>query len=133
MKYKLKDEKLAEHFRAIYSLFDKELNDACEDELENSYDYVLVEVKRYCEAFDVLYIAKSEIEFAYNPNDWNQYPEINPPYGVPMRIEYKDKLGVIRRTCGFFFSPESDEPDFWIDFNGNKIEFKKLKFRPWED
>lgn len=34
----------------------------------------------------------------YNPNDWNNYPDVTPPEGVLMRIETK----VGRKFCGYY-------------------------------
>lgn len=133
MKYELKDKKLAELFRSLYSDFDKVLEEEIEDQMENGDYFILLQIPRSeCELPDHIHIYKSEIKKPYDPNVWNNYPIITPPNHRLMRIEYRDGLGAVRRTCGIFSVSENDS--FWIDSNGNKIvEFQSLRFRPWED
>lgn len=89
----------------------------------------------------------------YDPSDWNEYPKVMPPKGVPMRIEYKNREGNIVRECAFFIDVKGAPlPAYWfsakslgimgeavddaysIDDNNYLIEDgMKLRFRPWED
>lgn len=137
MKYKLKDEKLAEHFRAIYPTFDEELNIACKRQMEDKSDYIHLTIYgiNRVDHEDELFFKKSAIKeiLKYNRKDWNSYPEVMPPHNIALRVEYQDTLGAFRKTCGVFFKPASDDPAFWIDFNSKKLEFQSLRFRPWED
>lgn len=89
----------------------------------------------------------------YNPNAWNNYPEVTPPKRVLMRIEYKDSKGNLVRECAMFVDVVGAPlPSYWmtaqwnakedeivedayrIDSNNYLIEDgMKLRFRPWED
>lgn len=79
------------------------------------------------------YFDKSELEDVpkYNPNAWNEYPEVTPPYDVMMRIKMKN--GYLR--AGYL--KKFTDGDIWVNPNGvlmcnaenAEIEF----FRPWED
>ena len=79
-------------------------------------------------------ISTKEIEEApdYNPNAWNEYPDVTPPEGVWMRVDFEDGKGSKAR-----YSKSGDEY-FW--FAGNGMAFSKNmlianpinRFRPWE-
>lgn len=66
----------------------------------------------------------------YDPNDWNPYPEVMPPEGVLMRVEFIYD-GILRRNCAIF------ENEAWYiaadrkalyDFTIDNVK----RFRPWE-
>lgn len=59
----------------------------------------------------------------YNPKDWNNFPEVTPPEGVYMRVEFEDKSG----GKAVFYQNE------WLDTDCTLFSFSPVKFRPWED
>lgn len=68
---------------------------------------------------------------AYNPHDWNEYPKVTPPEGVPMRIETENGWG----CKAIFNSRDSLRPwrTPWGDFYITDIQESVCRFRPWED
>ena len=67
----------------------------------------------------------------YNPNDWNSFPEVTPPEGVPMRVEVEyESFSNIYKLCATF------KEGIWYRENGQPIDFyvnaKVKRFRPWE-
>ena len=63
----------------------------------------------------------------YTTKGWNPFPEVTPPEGPLMRLEYNDQIGAKRKACATYFNGE------WISFDGFKIEPRNARFRPWED
>ncbi len=75
---------------------------------------------------------KEDFEIApeYNPNEWNSYPDVTPPEGVLMRVEFEFE-GILRRNCAIF------ENGAWrITENGKASYVVTLddvkRYRPWE-
>lgn len=75
-----------------------------------------------------------EIEEAaeYNPNGWNNYPEVTPPTGVLMRVETKGggRFCAMYRNfgddgAGWCYAGVNSMPDTW--------SHTVIRFRPWED
>lgn len=69
----------------------------------------------------------------YAPNDWNSFPEVTPPEGVPMRVErtihgttYKEcavyKEGIW--LCSHDYPHKVRNPCYWLP--------NVKRFRPWE-
>lgn len=103
MKYRIKNEKLAE---LVYSVFDEETvqqtiaeriddgscrisfgsGDICHAKVKHEHEYL---EKTYSAVF--LAIDKKEIEQIpeYNPNGWNKYPEIEPPREGYYLVQWK--------------------------------------------
>lgn len=126
MKYRLKDKKLAEHFRAIYPDFEEKLDEACKDQIEDKYDCILMKICRPTqERHDVLFFLKEEVESvpAYDPSDWNAYPLVTPPEDVWMRIETYDGRGL----RSFYKAGR------WLSDTHEPLESAAKRFRPWED
>ena len=81
--------------------------------------------------FSVLFWG-GEVEYIpeYNPDDWNDYPDVTPPEGVVMRIELKDgsKFGAYFRHF--------EDGDCWCHPDGKlmpKVYSDNVaRFRPWE-
>ena len=46
----------------------------------------------------LLYEHEIEVFEEYNPNDWNNFPEVTPPDGVLMRVEAEGG----RKFCGYY-------------------------------
>lgn len=66
----------------------------------------------------------------YDPNNWNNFPEITPPYDIPMRIELDTGIGY---KSWFHEFPEGGS---WCYGNGTAmakvITDSVVRFRPWE-
>lgn len=67
-----------------------------------------------------------EIE-EYNPNDWNNFPEVTPPEDVLMRVERSDGY----KTCAYF--KHFDDGSDWMHSNNLCMSMSHLivRFRPW--
>ena len=77
------------------------------------------------------------INIGYDPHTWNEYPEVTPPEGVPMRVE----IVVNGRRIGYFSVYKNG---IWTTGLGNRISIlnpsrmashriSRFRFRPWED
>lgn len=68
----------------------------------------------------------------YEPNDWNEYPKVTPPYDVMMLIDLAKKTYGLK---GFY--RHSKEGDCWCFADGSTVPTclseKIIRFRPWED
>lgn len=132
MKYRIKNEKLAE---LVYAVFDEEtvqqtiaerIDDGsrrisfgsaeiCHAKVKHEHEYL---EKTYSAVF--LAIDKKEIEQIpeYNPNGWNKYPEITPP-------EQKRYL-----VCTDYEGPHRMKILYWVDLKGwedeHVIAFREL-------
>lgn len=67
----------------------------------------------------------------YDPDTWNEYPKVKPPYDVMMRIKMKN--GYLR--AGYL--KKFPDGDSWANPNGvlmcNAENAEIELFRPWED
>lgn len=81
----------------------------------------------------LLYDHEIEAIQEYNPNDWNDYPEVTPPEGVLMRIEGRLEDCIFRCSAVFkegIWCSEDEVPEKVKEL-GWEIEGVK-RFRPWE-
>ena len=66
----------------------------------------------------------------YDPNAWNSYPDVTPPEGVLMRVEFEFE-GILRRSCAIFENGAwyiaADRKAFY-DFTIDNVK----RYRPWE-
>lgn len=81
----------------------------------------------------------------YTPNAWNNYPEVDPPEDVLMRVEYdfveEDHEGNPLTTVrvyesgryhrGHWFNANGDAELFCESFDEERVS--NFRFRPWED
>ena len=79
-----------------------------------------------------LYIFESELEQIqeYNPKDWNNYPDVTPPEGVLMRVEFVYD-GILRRNCAIFENGAwyiAADRKALYDFTIDNVK----RYRPWE-
>lgn len=73
----------------------------------------------------------------YDPNSWNKWPEVTPPYNVMMRLKMKDghlRVGYFKEFSdgGRWATQDGIAQILWMGLwkgAGNPVEF----FRPWED
>lgn len=66
----------------------------------------------------------------YDPNDWNPYPEVMPPEGVLMRVEFVYD-GILRRNCAIFENGAwyiAADRKALYDFTIDNVK----RYRPWE-
>lgn len=96
--------------------------------------------KRLNKSMDFL---PSEVEvLKYNPNAWNDYPDVTPPEGVWMRFEYKNVLDDIKdiepclnedELIGhrlIYRNGEWRDQRNWTFYAQN---IREARFRPWDD
>ena len=125
MKYRLKD-------RALQEKLDAMTKGGFSKVLEKGIDPTF-----FCEEFLLLGVGDIRVRIyesaleevpEYDPNNWNRYPEVTPPEGVPMRVEYRRPDGTIGRCCSFF------REGVWEDSEDQDLEIINVqRFRPWED
>lgn len=71
----------------------------------------------------------------YDPNNWNMFPDVEPPTGVMMRVETFKGDHVTLRRCGFWDGRQWEFPGC----NHTKISYlvdggdSNMRFRPWLD
>ena len=69
-----------------------------------------------------------EERFDYDPRSWNPFPEVTPPEGVLMRVEFIWNDGSPGRCCGKLWN------GVWVSSDDLNLEIECVKrFRPWED
>lgn len=69
-----------------------------------------------------------EERFEYDPRSWNPFPEVTPPEGVLMRVEFIWNDGSPGRCCGKLWN------GVWVSSDDLNLEIECVKrFRPWED
>lgn len=73
-------------------------------------------------------LTKNDVECveSYNPHFWNAFPEVTPPEGIWMRVEYAstDFGEKARLFEGEWWDGRNDEAGF---------EGKIVRFRPWDE
>lgn len=83
---------------------------------------------RYGNSMFVVTLTRNDVECVetYNPHLWNAYPEVTPPEGVWMRIEYGATKfgGKARFLDGQWWDGRNDDAG---------CEGKIVRFRPWDE
>ena len=78
----------------------------------------------------LLYEHEIEAIQEYNPKDWNNYPDVTPPEGVLMRVEFVYD-GILRRNCAIFENGAwyiAADRKALYDFTIDNVK----RYRPWE-
>lgn len=78
----------------------------------------------------LLYEHEIEVFEEYDPNDWNNYPDVTPPEGVLMRVEFIYD-GILRRNCAIFENGAwyiAADRKALYDFTIDNVK----RYRPWE-
>ena len=121
MKYRLKDQ-------ALQKRLDEVTGGNFSHRLQDNDFVKRMEIKGRNVAVTLLLLTE-EIEPIpeYTTKGWNPFPEVTPPKGPLMRLEYNDQIGAKRKACATYFNGG------WISFDGFKIEPRNARFRPWED
>lgn len=135
MTWHLKDRELEKKLIEIALDFVDSLNESLKlgEYEENSWTYrVLFGPYEDCYKFE-MHVYDDELEELpeYNPNGWNDYPKVTPPYDVMMRVETHTGQGY-----KLFYNHLGDG-DFWCDPNflvmSKAFSDDVTRFRPWED
>ena len=78
----------------------------------------------------IVVLHKEDFEAVYNPDDWNNYPEVTPPEGVLMRVETEGG----RKFCGYYHN--FAEGGCWCYEDGTvcpeAISKSVNRYRSWE-
>lgn len=138
LRYELKDKDLQEAFRKAIPGFMSALQRAGNFGTINGNAYVvgkvLTEKINTAGEWKIVFRA-DEVEAIedYDPNQWNEYPRVTPPVGVPMRIEYVTNKGHIGGILALFFDGmwHRCTPDGTTCFLTLDRDVKR--FRPWDD
>lgn len=99
----------------------------------NESDCIVLELEKNNNIELSVYIRPEAIEEIpdYNPKGWNNYPEVTPPEGIPMRVEIDTLTDEVRRDCAIFKNGR------WFSEFGGKANYKIAgpvrRYRPWED
>ena len=78
----------------------------------------------------LLYEHEIEVFEEYDPNDWNNYPDVTPPEGVLMRVEFVYD-GRFCRNCAIFENGAwrlTIDGEASYDITLDNVE----RYRPWE-
>lgn len=138
MTWHLKDRELEKKLIELYPNFIEDLNFGCMN--KGKRYYVTVECTRVKDNGEIpndmmsFYCEELEEVPEYNPNAWNEFPKVKPPYDVMMRIEFENGEGTKA-----FYKHCLDGSDYW--FGNSRMAFSKnmlinnpiKRFRPWED
>lgn len=134
-KYRLKDQELQRKLDAISGNdFSKRLNDTA-DVWANNPDVVSIawETGLGKQTLFKVWIPRSDIEEIpkYDPTKWNYWPDVEPPYDVPLRVELvkrtDDKVVVTDRGCASY------RPGTWKGMKIPSWTTGGIRFRPWDD
>lgn len=138
--YRLKDGERQEALRKALPRFDEMLWRDCYQQMKNDEEYVFVGLPATDDVGDLVSLWKValrksdiEIENPYNPNGWNDFPEVQPPEGVLMRIETEGG----RKFCGYFHTfPDGVGRWCCVCFTPRHMPLRETekvrRFRPWE-
>lgn len=142
IRYELKDKERQAALEKALPVFKKMLQHACENHRPEYFDEHK-SVAVFYSTVDgtwgsgewMIELPTDDIEVIkeYDPNKWNNYPEVTPPVGVPMRIEYKTSKGHIGGILALFFDGmwHRCTPDGTTCFLTLDRDVKR--FRPWDD
>lgn len=74
----------------------------------------------------LLYEHEIEVIQEYNPNDWNNFPEVQPPTEVDMRVETNDGCGYQAWWDGTHWRTGSHS------YSRSRVLKGVKRYRPWE-
>lgn len=66
----------------------------------------------------------------YDPHKWNEYPEVTPPEGVWMRVEWREGVE-LRRGVARYVAWGDNKEFVWM--SDKRIIREVDRFRPWDD
>lgn len=136
MTWHLKDRELEEKLIGLCSDFLEALNNGVYSKRKDE-NYILVSFDReklgnYLDGNELLFwMDELEEVPEYNPNAWNEFPKVKPPYNVMMRVETHTGQGYK------LFYAHFKDGDSWSDPNyllmPKAFSDDVTRFRPWSD
>lgn len=125
MKYRLKDQELQSK---LDELTNGEFSASLKGNIEPTDYYRRFNVDGIGVISVMLNSSCLEERFDYDPRSWNPFPEVTPPEGVLMRVEFENKYGGKQKMCANFVDGD------WVGFDGYTFEeVDNVRFRPWEE
>ena len=125
MKYRLKDRELQ---AKLDDLTNGEFSASLKGNIEPTDYYRRFNVDGIGVISVMLNSSCLEERFDYDPRSWNPFPEVTPPEGVLMRVEFIWNDGSPGRCCGKLWN------GVWVNSDDLNLEIECVKrFRPWED
>lgn len=132
--YKLKEADRQKALEKALPGFTLELQRACEHEFADPFDYVNITNEEGGWSLRLHKILIKEV-IQYDPNAWNNYPEVTPPEKVKMRVEIifrNPQPGELMAYSGCAVFNGS----YFVDSNTQKgirvNDLDDVRFRPWE-
>jgi hypothetical protein len=145
MRYELKDkERQAALEKALPGIAEK-LQWVCERDSGKLDETLSIMVSRtnpfdpLCKGEWVLSLPTVDLEVIgkYNSAQWNEYPKVTPPEGVPMRVEYTVPLMTVFQRGGIAVFEDGHWYECTPDGRHRISQFKNgrrvVQFRPWDD
>lgn len=139
IRYELKDKERQAEWEKVFPGFGDALQAACDEQFDDKFSYVRVRLTcariLYCDG--LLDIRKKAIRTkeGYDPNAWNNYPEVTPPEDISLRCEGHDHdtgrpfRAILRYLDGGFCFDSTDPRLYRSLFPGMVID----RFRPWDE
>lgn len=134
IRYELKDKEKQSAFEKILPGFGDDLQAACDEQFDDEFSHVCVQLNHGGGVFydGEVSIKKSAIctKEVYDPDAWNNYPEVTPPEKVWMRIEMLSQDGGIKTRDVAFYKAGR-----WSKFplDDGEVILGGLRFRPWDE
>ena len=137
IRYELKDKERQAVLEKAWPGFTEALQKYCKDQFNDPTDFVNATLRNGTGGVTecIVCIQKNAIHVkeAYDLSHWNNYPEVTPPVGVPMRIEYVTSQGHIGGILAFYLGGKWHR----CTPNGSKsfltLDRDVKRFRPWDD
>ena len=139
MKFRLKDRELQRRLDEISNGdFSKKLNSSRRQLLEGMFEVFFIDPSEPCRTFHVC-MADEDLEAVpvFDPEAWNDFPDVTPPEGLRCAIEFQWKAGrdhgKVQRTCWTW------KKGAWRWSDGRPVggpvddDKKNIRFRPWGD
>lgn len=135
--YRLRDIERQDALRKALPHFEEMFWRDCYMQMKNDKKYVRVSLpvsekdSDYCSYLWTIRLRKSDIEILYDPDSWNNYPEVTPPENTWMRV-IQSTNGWTRFTAAIYRNGK------WYQEleNGDQLFQKPIlgvcEFRPWE-
>lgn len=127
--YRLKDAQRQDLLEKALPYFKESFMAACKAQWDDDSSCIHAELYGDDDGW-IVRVAKKDIVAspAYDPDDWNAYPNVKPPEDVQMRVEWPDEEGDLRHCCAIYRGGR------WclVDSKWTYIDHV-LRFRSWED
>lgn len=138
MKYRLINTELEKVLnRLTYNYkFSDQLQEAIKNRPRNSdvieVNFGLMLFKNGNEMIPIYTARFYETEIEPYEEDWNNFPEVTPPIGKVMRLQFENKFHQTQYYSAWFTAEGK-----WRDYVGNAVinlrGCTKIKFKPWDD